>query len=220
MDVITINEKVIEDKAILVHGTTIDRIEGILKNGFDPQNGVWSCSDPHRAYFYELEVFAEKEGFDLMDEMEYCYYRMLSIANEQGQINNAFKENCDTKTCVFEFRIPKKYLEDEDNVCEDSSCPNSQHTGAIEIDIDYFDTIMADPETEIYIHYYPFFIKMSLVYIAGLIDNEYCENAIGNLSSLEYNLLKAMSNNSNTGDVYCDICDMTEIEETQIIKKP
>lgn len=47
----------------LYHGTTIEGMRNIITGRYDPDNTVWSCSSPGHMYAYDLEKWAECEGY-------------------------------------------------------------------------------------------------------------------------------------------------------------
>lgn len=203
-----------EDEIVLFHGTICG--DNILEEGFDNLPGCWDCSEFNLAYFYEYTRYCECEGWDKEDES--AYFDILSSANSQGQIQNAFLVNPAPHTDVLEFHFPKEFKE---YITEDCSCENMVHYGAVEVNISILNKWMKEGKCKIIFHRYPFLTKCSLMYLTGIYNNPMASSAISSLPEYEQKGLEALVKGGFNEDFYdCCITCVEEIEEPREINYP
>lgn len=154
-----------ENEVVLFHGSDC-KPENIIHYGFDNVPGAWLCSEFNQVYFYELKRWCKCEGYKIDDESVYDI--ILRRANEQGQIQNAVKEEPTCVTYVYEFHFPEEF---EEFVETDESCDNMEYYGAVQVNLATVNKYMQQGKCKLIIHTFPFSIKSSLLYITGLADN-------------------------------------------------
>lgn len=182
--------KAYKNEVVLFHGTI--NPTSILTEGFTRGNDtIWNCSDWDYVYFYELEKFMEAECID--DEKD-GYLRILGRTNEQSQVQNAFLEAPYNKTYVLEFHFPSEFRQ---FIEEDESCEGMGSYGAVQVDIDVLNDWLKTKPCEVYLHTYRFVVKNSLMYISGLIDNEFALPGLERLPEYELQIMKALSKEFN-----------------------
>lgn len=173
-----------ENEVILFHGSAC-KPEIIIHNGFDNIPGVWNCSEYNQVYFYELKRWCKCEGYELTDES--VYNIIVRRANEQGQIQNAVKENPEHVTYVYEFHFPEEFAEFLET---DESCENMEHFGAVQVNMATVNKYMQQEKCKLIIHTFPFSIKCSLLYITGMVDNPNFD--MDSLDDFEQEILKSL----------------------------
>lgn len=192
------------EKIVLFHGTTNHAINEIIKEGFCPSlSTIWNCSNNNNVYFYEFKKWCDVQCMEL--EEEGSYRSILQEANWQGQVQNAIAHKPDDITGVIEIRIPIKYA---NIVYNDDSTINMSDTGAVEVEVEEINKLLNHPETEVYIHIFPFSTKCSLLYLTGLVENEFaCISEL--LYSFEYSALCCIAKQESYGGFFedCICCD-------------
>lgn len=191
-----------EKEVILFHGTTKSAFVQISNYGFNSNSDIWNCSNPHMTYFYEFEKFCESECLEVTDE--YAYNLALSRANEQGQIQNAFKEIPDPETVVLEIHIPKEWA--DEYLEPDMSARNMDSCGAVQMLTKDLNSLISRRDVTIYVHRYDFAVKCSLLYLTGLFDNEYAQPGFERLTRAEYTALQTLAKSGFFNDDFYDIC--------------
>lgn len=171
----------------IFHGTTFDGAQNIMKNGFDYLHGnAWSCSVPKQVYFYELNYIIEHEADG--DE-DVAINIAKEWANGNAQIQNALLKNPNKYTCVLELQF------EDDGVYgdfyPDDSCDNTY--GAVCIDQEIINNFIREGKCKIIPHYYPFCVKLSLIYLMSLVNNEYFAEAFENMNECERQALVSLS---------------------------
>lgn len=149
----------------LFHATTKENYERIKKEGFKPQNQIWSCSNDEMVYFYDLEKLEDEcEGKD----------GVILRAIESGQITAAIQGSKHPEIYIFEIQIKDIYVED------DYSCENMVDLAS---EVDYEDLNNFGKVVNVY-ESKAFNPHLRFFYIANLVEtNEYINSF--NLSSIE-----------------------------------
>lgn len=192
-----------EKEIVLFHGTNTHP-DNILHKGFDNALTIWNCSDYNQVYFYEYKRWCECEGYDKDDEDSYEV--ILHRANEQAQIQNAVKPEPERATCVLEFHFPEEF---GNYIATDSSCKNMEHFGSVQVNLNIINEYMQKGWCKVIVHTYPFAVKCSLMYLTGLVDNEYFE--IDMLPDFEQEALRNLAKGEWNEDFY-DNC-ISYVEE-------
>lgn len=164
----------------LFHGTTLNAYRDIIEGKYDASKGSnpWNCSNFNKIYFYDSVAIWNSEFNSDSECKQEAKDMAQRLANEAGQIVTALSENPGDRTVVLEFIFADDNIYFED-VEEDLSCPNMPW--AVQMDADKFNKIMKEDKYSIRIHFYQFYPKMSLCYLAPLADNNFF-----NLNSLKY----------------------------------
>ena len=89
---------------LLYHGTSYESFLDIIKNGFNPENKTWNCSEDNTTYFYSLEV--------LQDECE-----AISLAAQNGKIAAALQGSKKDIIIIIEYETSEEEI-DLDQSCE------------------------------------------------------------------------------------------------------
>lgn len=154
----------------LFHGTTMNAYKEILEGGYDYDKGAhpWDgTSDYECIYFFapyrmlEIGEVDEDDGEEVADDKSLCY------ANQQAQISNACLEHPWDRTVVIEFELPDE-PENYDTLGPDVSCNETDYTGAVQMTVEEFNEKVL-PNAQVKVHFLNFHVKLSLLYIAGLI---------------------------------------------------
>lgn len=154
----------------LFHGTTMNAYKEILEGGYDYYSGPqpWDGTSDHGCiYFFapyrmiEVGEVDEDDGEREADDRSLCY------ANQQAQITNACLEHPWDRTVVIEFELhdePENY----ESLGPDISCKEIDYTGAVQMEVKEFNEKIL-PNAHVRVHFLNFHVKLSLLYIAGLI---------------------------------------------------
>lgn len=189
----------LDEEVVLFHGTTVDGMIGIKQRGFDPENSCWTCSDDSYTYFYDYERTCEAEDIELNDVNS--YERVLFLANQQGQLQNAFQPLPSNITSVIEIRIPKALA--EEYIEPDDSCENMDNRGAVQIRNDDLNKLLkiqsqlSKPTIKIFLHDIEFCVKASLLYLTGVYNNQYAIQGVEELEQYEREVLECLSKDFN-----------------------
>ena len=178
----------------LFHGTTIEACNEILSGNYNPEETVWNCSDDCYMYVWEQRKLCEIEGFNDSDlPSDECIER----ANESAQIANAILPRPYDETVVIQFSVPDylfAQLVKDGYLKYDDSCENMCDSGAMMIrSVIINQLIMNKKEIGIRVYYMPFYPKMSLFYLVGLVDNPYFEETLEKLNRADYDGLQILS---------------------------
>ena len=203
----------------LFHGTTIEAANEILSGNYNPEETVWNCSDDCYMYVWEQNKLTEAECWD---EFDLVSGGCIKRANESAQIANAILPRPYDETVVIQFSVPD-YLFDrlmnEGYLDYDDSCENMSDSGAMMLRSAVInDLIKAHEEIGITVYYMPFYPKMSLFYLVGLVDNPYFEETLEKLNQSDYNGLQILSK-IDTCTIWEDIAYVEPIHQ-EIICKP
>lgn len=203
----------------LYHGTTIEACNEILSGNYNPNETVWNCSDDYYMYVWEQNKLAEVEGWD---EFDLFSGGCIKRANESAQIANAILPRPYDETVVIQFSVPD-YLFDrlmnEGYLDYDDSCENMSDSGAMMLRSAVInDLIKAHKEIGITVYYMPFYPKLSLFYLVGLVDNPYFEETLEKLNQSDYDGLQILSK-MDTSAIWEDIIYVEPIHQ-EIICKP
>lgn len=178
----------------LYHGTSHRGIKYILQEGFlYSGQSIWNCSDEDYSYFYELKRFIKAESLE-EDSFKYQQYAAIQRANESAQLQEAMLERPSFHTYVIELVVPPEFaifIED------DTSCENMYRYGAVQILHDHINTLIRTGEYAMHIYKGNFSPKCSLLYVTGLIENEYF---CGEFTSYEESIVKTL----RSSDVFID----------------
>lgn len=203
----------------LFHGTTIEACNEILSGNYNPDETVWNCSSDLYMYVWEQNKLAEAECWD---EFDLVSGGCIERANESAQIANAILPRPYDETAVIQFSVPD-YLFDrlinEGYLDYDDSCENMSDSGAMTLRSAVInDLIKAHKEIGITVYYMPFYPKMSLFYLVGLVDNPYFEETLEKLNRSDYNGLQILSK-MDTSVIWEDIIYVEPIHQ-EIICEP
>ena len=194
------------------HGTTQDGKDAILNGSYGPEKNNWICSDSDFMYAWDRDLLTEAECWD-EDYPDFIDQDCIGKANENAQIANALLENPYDRTYVLEFCVSDdKYqnLFDEGYISEDSSCENMK--GAIQINADKLNEMIKNKEVKIHVYAFRFCVKMSLLYLSGIVDNPYFEESLEKLPSTEIKALQILSK-VDTSDFFDDFVLSPELVE-------
>ena len=101
----------------------------------------------------------------------------------------------------------------------DDSCENMSDSGAMMLRSAVInDLIKAHKEIGITVYYMPFYPKLSLFYLVGLVDNPYFEETLEKLNQSDYDGLQILSK-MDTSAIWEDIIYVEPIHQ-EIICKP
>ena len=203
----------------LYHGTTIEACNEILSGNYNPDETVWNCSDDCYMYVWEQNKLTEAECWD---EFDLVSGGCIKRANESAQIANAILPRPYDETVVIQFSVPD-YLFDrlmnEGYLDYDDSCKNMSDSGAMMLRSAVInDLIKAHKEIGITVYYMPFYPKMSLFYLVGLVDNPYFEETLEKLNQPDYDGLQILSK-MDTCSIWEDIIYVEPIHQ-EIICEP
>ena len=154
----------------LFHGTTMNAYKEILEGGYDYDKGAhpWDdTSDYGCIYFFAPYRMLEVGEVDKDDGEEVADNKSLCYANQQAQISNACLEHPWDRTVVIEFELPDE-PENYDTLGPDVSCNETDYTGAVQMTVEEFNEKVL-PNAQVKVHFLNFHVKLSLLYIAGLI---------------------------------------------------
>lgn len=189
------------DNIRLYHGTTHAGGKNIPIFGFSINMfTAWNCSCEEYVYFYELNEWAEVNGYE-EDSFRAKQISCIEQAAQSGMIQEALLHKQDDYVCVLEFILPpeiKEYLQADD------SCEHMD--GAFQLDIWIINNLIAEDKCTINVYKYGFAPKCSLLYITGLQDNPYFD-AEDALSQTEQEMLMAFSQshiNIPYEDLFCN----------------
>lgn len=189
----------LDEEIILFHGTTVEGVIGIKERGFDPENSCWTCSDDAFTYFYNYKKTCDADDLELDDV--YSYNRIIALANQQGQIQNAFQPLPSNITSVIEIRIPKVLA--EGYIEPDDSCKNMDVRGVVKIRNANLNKLLkvqsqlSNPDVKIYLHDLEFCVKASLLYLTGIYKNQYAIQGVEELQQYEREALEYLSKEFN-----------------------
>lgn len=189
----------------LFHGTTIEACNEILSGNYNPEETVWGCSDDLYMYVWEQKKLCEVEDWDDSDlPSDGCIER----ANESAQIANAILPRPYDETVVIQFSVPDylfNQLMDEGYLKYDDTLESMYDSGAMMFRSAVINQLIKDhKEIGITVYYMPFYPKMSLFYLTGLVDNPYFEATLEKLDRADYDGLQILSK-MNTYGVWEDI---------------
>lgn len=102
----------------LFHGTTIENALDIIKNGFNTDSSIWTCSGD-KTYFYTDKFI--KEEYDTTSEEE-IIQRGVHEAMQQSLITLAVQNPDDYRGAVLVF--DSSLMKNQDEIEPDTSCPN------------------------------------------------------------------------------------------------
>lgn len=180
----------------LYHGTTIEAMKEIVQGRYDPENTIWSCSNPGYIYVYGKEELCEVEGWDedctTQEQEDNCARR----ANESAQIANAILFPPENGTCVVEFQIPDEVYEwaKENNIISpDCSCENMEDYGALQVDAWWININIKSNVIKMRVWYFDFNSYLTPFYLSGLFQNEYFEETLEKLPRLMYEAIKVIA---------------------------
>ena len=186
----------------LYHGTTIEGMRNIIIGRYDPDETVWGCSSPGYMYAYDLEKWAECEGYtsdeygdvDLDGSQKAC----ASRANEAAQIANAIDLDPYSQTCVIEFGISDELYEfavNEEYIEPDTSVENMADYGAVQVDACWLNKMIKLGRIDMRVFYYEFNRNLTPFHLSGLFDNPYFEATLEKLPHEMYEAVRLLHNN-------------------------
>lgn len=181
----------------LYHGTTIEGMRNIVCGRYDPDETVWSCSGFGYMYAYDLEKWAEAEGYEnenLEVQINDCAIR----TNETAQIANAIRTDPYSQTCVIEFGISDElydYAVEKEYIEPDNSVENMADCGAVQVDACWLNKMIKLGRLDMRIFYYKFNRNLTPFYISGLFDNPYFEETLEKLPHEMYEAVKFLHEN-------------------------
>lgn len=156
----------------LFHGTTMNAYKEILEGGYDYDSGThpWDgTSDYDCIYFFAPYRMIEVGEVDEDDGEEEANNRSLYYANQQAQISNACLKHPWDRTVVIEFELSDE-PENYDSLGPDVSCNKPDYTGAVQMTVKEFNEKVLS-NAQVKVHFFNFHVKLSLLYIAGLITS-------------------------------------------------
>lgn len=180
----------------LYHGTTIEAMKEIVQGRYDPENTIWSCSNPGFMYVYGKEGLCEAEGWDedcpTQQQEDNCARR----ANESAQIANAILPKPEDKTCVIEFGIPDElynWAKENEVISPDCSSENMEDYGALQMDAWWLNEHVKSGEIKMRVWAFEFNPFLTPFYLSGLFQNDYFEETLEKLPRLMYDAVKAIA---------------------------
>ena len=187
----------------LYHGTTIEGMRNIICGRYDPDETVWNCSGFGYMYAYDLEKWAECEGYtsdeygdvDLDSSQKAC----ASRANESAQIANAISLDPYSQTCVIEFGISDELYEfavNEEYIEPDTSVENMADYGAVQVEAGWLNKMIKLGRIDMRVFYYEFNRNLTPFYLSGLFENPYFEETLEKLPCEMYEAVKLLHDNN------------------------
>lgn len=167
-------------KRTLFHGTTFENYLLIMKNGFSPEDMVWSCSDDSEMYFYD----DTKDGNYILDwgNIEDLHNELIRNAFESAQITASVQGFTGNKLIVFELSVDEELIED------DYSCDNMSDVASV-VSVD---DLSLDMITNIYVSDTAYNPHLRFFYISGIYNrNKYLNK--DNFDSIEVQALEVLS---------------------------
>lgn len=179
------------------HGTTIKSFKNMVSSNFATKTDyIWTCSDDEYLYLWDLKKVHELENNNDKSELEYSVIRTIEQAFENAKIAGAISNARENELVVIEFSIDESLIED------DESCENM--SGASRINIDDIDVKNIK---NVYIAENGYLPSMRLLYVVGLLDNQYFNDE--NFLQVELDMIKNLSEQN----IYFD-----EMFETDYVK--
>ena len=182
-------------KIKLYHGTSQESYNSILEHGFDSgrfNDMVWNCSDDDYTYFYNPLNFIESGE---CDDMESAQNMCIERAFENARIGASVQKSKAESMFVVCVEVELSDVESDD------SCDNMELSCKVESS-----KISAESIIEVYES--DFIYTASLLYIAGLMNNDWI--ILDNFSQAELNLMRTLAKD----DYYDD--DLYYIEYEQV----
>lgn len=111
---------------LFYHGTSYESFLNIIKEGFNPQEKTWVCSEVDTTYFYGLNDFREcdqygcKENHHTEECTEFAQFEAIRMSGENGKIAAAIKGSKKDIIIVIEYEA------DSNEVEKDESCENME----------------------------------------------------------------------------------------------
>lgn len=159
-------------KNYYVHGTTIENLEKIKKEGFsDIRDTTWNCSNTDYIYLRKL-------NFDENNDAEEWFFDTIQYCLDNAQITASLNQSIYHKLAVLFFEIDDTDIE-EDNSCENMN--NCYQISVEEINKLKYDALIFEES------YNPDFRYFYMPFDNDLLDITYAKN-------IDYNLMKVIKN--------------------------
>lgn len=147
----------------MLHGTSYENAENILKEGFQDVEKTWYISNEEKAYFIDPSIIIKENPKEYEN---YAKEDALYYANEQGQITAAIQKSNFDSTIVLElifedFNFYKNF--EPDSSCE---CSYSK-----EINLDILNQEIQKGKVKFKIWSFDFLSSGRILYLFGLKDN-------------------------------------------------
>lgn len=178
----------------LYHGCIESAIEPIINGEYGVEKSTpivhpWTCANGNDIFFHDKELFKRYEGLEYETE-ETVTSEVIRKCNEQSQIQNACLKRPLDKTCVLECT----FLADEegneitswkDIARLDDSCNNMD--SAVCMSAKYFRSLVKDRKVTFKVHEFPFYLKLTLFYIAWIaVENSLFNQACLSSDELDF----------------------------------
>lgn len=162
-------------KLKLYHGTSFENYLRIMKEGFNPKNSTFWCSEDHYIYFYNPKQFIKEGESETKQKSE---ERARQYASDNAKITAALNKSQSDKVIIFEITIDSKFITPDDS-CENMSL-------ACKVNIDDLELSNVSG-----LYYADFAYNMSLIYLLGMRNNDYINLS---LTKYEESLMDALKN--------------------------
>lgn len=186
---------------LLFHGTTIENAKQILKNGFNYNNSIWSCSQ-NETYFFSGDYF--KKEYDLNNDEEVLQYG-IQEALQQSMITLAVQNPADYRGAVLVF--DSDLMNNKDEIEPDYSCENMQDMAVC----------LSNPDMKGLIGFYVMEEDcrvVRLVTLASMASNQHLNEV--NLSSIEKKMMEALVNSDAISQVYDEVYSNLSYNEIEL----
>ena len=185
-------------KKTLFHGTTYENYLSIIKEGFNPKDKTWHCSDESEIYFFD----DTKDSNCILDygTIKDLHTSLVASAFESAQITAGIQGVLDAKLVVIEIEIDANLTED------DYSCDNMMDIATV-VNIDNLEIGMIK---NVHIAKNGYNPHLRFFYIGSLINNKHLNT--WNFSDMEEQAMNIIAEK----EVYID--DLTLVEEWETIQ--
>jgi len=159
---------------------------------------------------YDLEKLAKAEGWDEDATLQEKKWLAMSRANESAQITAAIQDSRIDQTVVLEIEVfePEEF---NAHVSPDESCPKMADVGAVQIPSKVLNKLEEEGKVRITAHYFRYYSRLSLFYIAGLWDSEYLNGAKEGMFEATLQAWEILYKSGVAGDVWETLLDAEEI---------
>lgn len=167
----------------LFHGTTIENALDIIKNGFNNDSSIWSCSREETYFFTDKFI---KREYDLTSEEE-IIDRGVHEAMQQSLITLAVQNPDDYRGAVLVF--DSSLMKNQKKIKPDTSCPNMSESAVA----------LANPDMNGLIGFYVMndSYKELRYYTLSSFEGHDLLNEVENLNAIDRLMIQAVSESSS-----------------------
>lgn len=183
---------------ILFHGTTVSNAKNIVKNGFEYNDKIWSCSE-EKTYFFTSEFITNEFGIEDMNDI---LHQGIQYALEQSMITLAVLNPKDYRGAVLVFDTA--LMDNQDDIEPDTSCPNMENTAVA----------LSNPDMKGLIGFYVMENDMKAFRyftLGSMMNNDYLEEV--ELNSAELRLIESLSGSNALGEVFDIISEVSYVKQ-------